>query len=226
MIELLKENWIFSVISALIIGALGSGLWDVAFKPMFKKIGEGLFFVLTLGISRAEDSIYKEAAKGNREQGGMYVARHLTGIISGFLIASCIIFVQAPERILEIKNTSTICESKSESNEISSCLDEVREKNLDKLENLLVVYIPGAVFMAVVLMYSSLWMGAVNRVVTDYNQYISICRPWISEDEFFSINRDYALMSKKSDFERILNKLNEIATSNNVALPRYSDDNA
>ena len=63
MIELLKENWIFSVLSALVIGALGSGLWDVAFKPVFKKIGEFLFFVLTLGVSIAKDSIYKEAAK-------------------------------------------------------------------------------------------------------------------------------------------------------------------
>ncbi|MDG1097350.1 MAG: hypothetical protein P8N23_07065 [Methylophilaceae bacterium] len=63
MIELLKENWIFSVLSALVIGALGSGLWYVAFKPVFKKIGEFLFFVLTLGVSIAKDSIYKEAAK-------------------------------------------------------------------------------------------------------------------------------------------------------------------
>ena len=32
-------------------------------------------------------------------------------------------------------------------------------------------------------------------------------------------------MSQKSEFESILNKLNEIAKSNNVTLPRYSDDN-
>lgn len=226
MIELLKENWIFSVLSALVIGALGSGLWDVVFKPMFKKLGEVLFFVLTLGISRAKDSIYKEAAKGIKEQGGMYVARNLTGIMSGFLIASCLVFVQAPERIMEIKNISTACESKSETGEIYSCIDKIRDKKLDKLEDILVFYVPAAVFLAVVLMYSSLWMGAVHRVVTDYNQYISICRPWISEDEFFRINSNYALMSKKSDFEGILNKLNEIARSNNVELPRYSEKNA
>ena len=159
MIELLKENWIFSVLNALVIGALGSGLWYVAFKPVFKKIGEFLFFVLTLGVSIAKDSIYKEAAKGSKEQGGMYIARHLSGIISGVLIASCIALVQAPERVLEIRNISTTCESRSESNEMSSCIDDMRKKNLDKLENLLVFYLPADVFMAVVLMYSSLWMG-------------------------------------------------------------------
>ena len=89
----------------------------------------------------------------------MYIARHLSGIISGVLIASCIALVQAPERVLEIRNISTTCESRSESNEMSSCIDDMRKKNLDKLENLLVFYLPADVFMAVVLMNSSLWMG-------------------------------------------------------------------
>ncbi|TNC85051.1 MAG: hypothetical protein CSH37_09045 [Thalassolituus sp.] len=216
MVELLKENWIFSIVSALVLGALGSGLWDIAFKPLFKKLGDVLFSVLTLGISKAKDSVYLEAAKGNKEQGGMYVARHLAGIMSGFLIASCVLFLEAPQQVQESHDVAVSCQSVTDKKEMISCVRAINLEKIKTLESLMVVYVPLALFVAVILMYGSLWMGAVNRVVTDYNQYMIICRPYLSEEDFLYINKDYALMKNKKEFDLIMEKIKEVAEKNDI----------
>lgn len=224
MIDFIKDNWIIGILSALIIGALGSGLWDVAFKPIFKKLGEALFFVLTFGIKKARDSIYKEAAKGNREQGGIYVARHLSALLSGFLIATCIVFLQVSNKFERHDFEENECRSSSVMSEAHECRKELHEEKLEELDDILSFYVPIAVFMAVILMYSSLWMGFVNRVITDFNQYLAICKPCMSHEDVLNIERDFALMDKKEDLEVILEKLNKIAKSNDLRLPRYSKE--
>lgn len=57
---------LLSLISAILIGSMGSGLWDLAFKGLFLGLGNSIFDSF-LGISKAfEDRIYIQIARGNR----------------------------------------------------------------------------------------------------------------------------------------------------------------
>jgi hypothetical protein len=47
---------------ALIVGALGSGLWDMVFRPGLSGVGRFLLSLATLGSQRLRDSAYDSAA--------------------------------------------------------------------------------------------------------------------------------------------------------------------
>lgn len=53
--------------ATILLGALGSGLWELALKPLGRWLGKSLLTVATLGSNSVRDDIYREAAKGIHE---------------------------------------------------------------------------------------------------------------------------------------------------------------
>jgi len=52
---------------AVLLGALGSGLWDLFLKDALFWLGTKSLAVATFGFQRIRDTAYIEAAKGHRE---------------------------------------------------------------------------------------------------------------------------------------------------------------
>jgi hypothetical protein len=218
VIEIIKENWIISIISTLVIGALGSGLWEVVFKPVFKKIGDVTFYILTVGIKKTRDDVYLDAAKNHREQGGVFIARHMALILASILIAFSMVTFQTSYGKIEYFNDFEKCNSIEIKQELKECKKEIAK---EKLENLAIFTIPMFIFLAVVLMYTSLKIQQVYRITIDFNQYLTICRPHISIEEALSLEAEFALMKEKENYEKLIGRLDEIAKSNYKELPRY-----
>jgi len=55
-------NWVFYILLAILLGAIGSGLWETVFKRIYVLIGRLLLTVVTFGLSSARDNIYKDMA--------------------------------------------------------------------------------------------------------------------------------------------------------------------
>src|SRR5260370_30055063 len=54
-------------VATILLGALGSGLWELALRPMGLWLGKTIPTAATLGSTAAKDQIYLEAAKGIHE---------------------------------------------------------------------------------------------------------------------------------------------------------------
>jgi hypothetical protein len=73
---------------SLLIGALGSGLWNGVFSPIFTFIGRGLMSLLTLFYSSERDDVYDRTAVGLHE-----LSSNLMLMIFGFLFLLFPIFL-------------------------------------------------------------------------------------------------------------------------------------
>ena len=56
------------IVGTIVLGALDSGLWELAFKPAGQWLGNGILTAATLGSSVLKDQIYIEAAKGYQDE--------------------------------------------------------------------------------------------------------------------------------------------------------------
>jgi hypothetical protein len=62
---------ILTVVGALVLGALGSGLWELLFKPLLAWITTLFLNIATLGINSLRDDLYAEIAKGIYDRSGL-----------------------------------------------------------------------------------------------------------------------------------------------------------
>jgi hypothetical protein len=67
------KRWFLAIPGALLVGALGSGLWEIGIKPAGTWIGRATLDVVTLGSSQLKDAVYLEAAKGNHEKASLEI---------------------------------------------------------------------------------------------------------------------------------------------------------
>jgi len=89
-----KKATVLSIIGLILLGALGSGLWDVFFRPVAIWIGLKLLTLATFGLESIRDSSYQSIAKGHHERPAFL----LLGTMTTFLIMTPLVL--GPPRIL------------------------------------------------------------------------------------------------------------------------------
>jgi hypothetical protein len=57
MLEFIRRNW-WKAVTAIAVGAVGSGTWEIALKPILSAIGSAILTVETLGIASLRDDVY------------------------------------------------------------------------------------------------------------------------------------------------------------------------
>ena len=189
----------------------------MVFKPIFRKIGDITFYILTLGVKKTRDAVYLEAAKNHQEQGGIFIARHSSMMIVGFLTAISVSILYGIYGESSNPSRGEKCIPAMTSEEFRECRIRIHEMRREKL----LPMIPFFIFFSVIAFYNALRMLQVYRITTDFKQYLSICKPHMGVDEVLSLESSFALMKNKEDYKLLTETLNEIAVNNGKYLPRY-----
>ena len=130
MTEYLAEHWILSIVVTILLGAIGSGLWDAALKPITLKLGSQLYTVITFGARRSRDKIYKRAAMGHHELPSLYILLIVMVLgISALTATQMRLYVQlyAPE-ILTIRLVAEC--PKEDATKFKECILTLPPKNV------------------------------------------------------------------------------------------------
>jgi len=216
MTEYLAEHWVLSIVVAILLGAVGSGLWDAALKPVSRKIGSRLFTIITFGAKRARDRIYKRAAMGHHELPSLYILLTVVAVMVAALTASQLLLyvkLYAPE-ILSVQ-VAKECPQEEES-KLREC---VRERAREKLGPVAQILNLIAIFVTVIIFYRFAAINRMNLVTTYYEQCVRAVRPFLDEKTFQLIEQQYALMSTKEHYDAIIEHLTQIARANEASLP-------
>lgn len=216
MTEYLAEHWILSIVVTILLGAIGSGLWDAALKPISLKLGSKLYTVVTFGARRSRDKIYKGAAMGHHELPSLYILLTIIVVgISALTATQMRLYAQlyAPE-ILTVQLVAE-CPKENEA-KLKEC---VREQAKEKLAPAVQILSLIAIFMTVVISYRFIAINRMNLVTTYYEQCVRAVRPFLDETTFKALEQQYALMTTKENYDEIIGQLATVANSNNSSLP-------
>lgn len=223
MEKFFAEHWILSIILTILLGAIGSGLWDTAFKPIINKITNAIFTMFSFGAKRARDKIYKEAARGHHELPSLVILLFIFATLPCVILSlefSLYAKIYKFEPELSIKMVINDCKEKEGSEKIE-CFKEVGDKFIrDKLGYKLHLLTLLSILVTVNMLFSFISINRTNLAITYYQQCLKICRPLIDDSTFFDLEQKYSLIETKEGYFEIISRLNVISEKNSINLPK------
>jgi hypothetical protein len=224
-------------IGSLILGALGSGLWDLALKPGGQWITREILTAATLGSMSLKDGVYRQAAKGLHEEAALdllvYVSLSTVTALAALDVAIFLKMRKNARELDELKaefdelanlHANEDSEDKKEIDIESIGLRLKRSRNRIKkiFPVLLYVMIVSLALNAGAQFISLLEISESNSAYTFFRQSMAICRPYVSDQQAQMIKSRFAEINGRADYLTIIDELQHIAASHQRKLPEFS----
>ncbi len=197
---------ILGVIGAIVIGALGSGLWNAAMAPTLSVLSRGLLTLLSLVFRSISNRIYTNVARGFHEEPSLTLLGGLTGVVLGVCVTMAFIsfYLMRARR-----------EGEGKSGE-GQGYDRAKKVRRARIMSLVAMCL--ATFMATQMII----LGYTNRAITHFRQSFTICKPFIDDQDEDRLLAQFAMVTSKQDYVSILEELRETAKENGQELPEFS----
>lgn len=215
MSEYLGQHWIVAVLIAIVLGALGSALWEWALRPLGSKFGNALFSIITLGAKRASDRIYAGASLGHRELPSLNILMIALVMLTALLLSSQLTYYVNIRPSMDDQVFLDACAKKGES-EKKGC---IREQYKKSIEPQVKIWSALSVFLSVFIFFKFHTVSRMNFIVTGFNHLLRIIRPYIDESKLHLIEQKFALMNNQEDYEELIDNMLTIAVENGVSVP-------
>jgi hypothetical protein len=200
--ELLTWKTVKFIAVTILLGALGSGLWEWLLKPALTGTSDVVLNIATLGFDKFKGSLYQEIAFGFREEPSLRVFSVLYGLLPCFLIGLGTGMFFAHSRLKSAGNSSSVAAKK--------IIDLM-------LKPLLLV----TTFLLVFSIVQASQVAYINRAITHFNQLSSIAAPYLSEQQRLMSRSEFARISSKADYERVIADLRSVCMKNGVKPPEF-----
>jgi len=201
--ELLTWRTVKFIAVTIVLGALGSGLWEWLLKPALAGTSEVVLNIATLGIEKFKDSLYREIAFGFRVEPSLRVFRVLYVMLPYFLLGLFSGMYLARSGLKLAGNGSR----------------EVAKKMLDLMLKPLLLL--GA-FILVFFTVQASQVAYINRAITHFNQLSAISAPYLSEQQRLMSRSEFARISSKANYEKVISDLRSVCMKNGVKPPEFS----
>lgn len=185
----INKKHVIYVMGTIVLGALGSGLWDLAIKPSLLFITEFFVDVVLGAFKGIQNSIYVEVASLNREITGRMLLSFGMGGLMGVVTA---LVVRAFRGNRERQKGAP------------------PSKFYAALFGLFVF-----VFSIFTLAQTSYIIGKQNN----YLQLKRIVSPYLTEDERLKIDSEFSLIGSLEEYSQLMENMRVVATENNINIP-------
>ena len=214
MLETIREHWLASVLVAVWLGALGSGLWEVAVKPVLRKLSTILFALLSLGASRARDNVYRQAAMDHHELPSLYILLTILTFLCGTMVAVETEFYAAVAGVgISIPKT---CQRQDGGVD----RDCVRQHFTRRVSAIVPYVVLVTIVTSVILSYRFLAINRTSLAITYFHQCRRACASLMTHAEMQEIEQRFALLENKAGYTALIAQFNEVATRNGIPLPK------
>lgn len=210
------KNKLLPVLGALILGALGSGLWELI-KPIFLWASSASLNIVTLGLDSLRDGLYTEAASQSIARTSGLTLSLIVSSMAGVYIA----FVLPLWGVGRKKtNFPAIADDADEDQlaEYALQLDligaEIRIKRL-WLSIVVSLSISFVYFIAQRAIY-------IDRAQSHVNHLCIIVAPFIEQNELAKMRSAFALVESRDDYLKVLSDLERAAHEHGVKTPKFS----
>ncbi len=197
------------IIGAIVVGVIGSALWDSVLKPALPWVGTLLLNIATLGLHAARDGLYAEMAEGITER----AALNTFEIVIWTATAAAFIFVfemlKGAERKAALKKNL----EKSSLPELQAQITKLRK-----------AIVRGCIFLALcvgVLVIMSIRIVFIDSGAVHVAQYQRVVGPYLTEQQRLSIASRFAQMKSREDYDAVISDLDKISKAHNLRVPHF-----
>jgi hypothetical protein len=222
----LRRKATLTVLGALVLGALGNGLWEILAKPGLTTAGRALLNVATFGSTRIRDSAYASAASDPTPLPALLVLLVVSLIpFYAVLTATEFLFEGRKSRLERaIANLEEIEFSEPEEKDLHLALQKAeqelqRSKRRDKWFNWF-----GLAFFCFFFIGSLIGFGVINQAVATHRVFytnLKICAPFISETDEERLEGLFSMVENRGDYLEVQSHLETIAKNNGLKLQKF-----
>jgi len=199
---------VYKLIGIIVVGALGSMLWEVGLSPLFHMCFQGINYVLVLLSSGYENNIYKMASYGFYEgySLNLYIMLYVVMISAYFIL---FIYSEQFHRDRAMRTMT------SEKLKIEIEKSKLMSLELSKILNKKLLGV-GLIFLIIIGLYQGTIHTTVNRVVTETRNNIEIVAPYIEDNEYKGLYSEFYNMDSKADYNKLKGELTTIYEKTNM----------
>jgi hypothetical protein len=215
----------WAVAGVIVLGAMGSGLWDLIAKPGLSHFGRFVLNVVTLGSQSARNAAYLSAALDPTPLSSLFII-HLLVMVPIFPV----IFVFLAEFVLPLVSGRLKREVEGVMNDDENKKEEEKRSQVDVIfkgrrRHLYLVRRAAAV-LTILFSLALFGMGYVaSKVINQsvliwrvFNANVKICGPYLSDPQEKRLRALFAAMKSRSDYKVIEDELQDIAKRNGILL--------
>ena len=217
-----KLKYALGLLGAIIIGAIGSGIWEVVFQPVFSFLSNNIISLFSLLFKSLEKSIYEDIAKGYTEEPSymaatliLYIFFMMLGYFTSHLIPEKKKKNDELDEIeKELKKLKLGENVLAKLDEIEKKLDLQRDKLRERGRIILSILILLLVFLFSLLFILKYKLDKISS----FEQTIKAVKPFISQNEYDLFNSSFARIKNSTEYNKILDSLNSLALKNNIEI--------
>lgn len=216
-----------SVVGVIVLGALGSGLWETVIKPSFGSMRALLLNVASIGMKALKDQTYRDISRGFTEATAVELLSEYTYLYILATVAACLYVLSTSAKIRkgkqELLAKTEVLLGKGEGAKLSDPrkeIEQLREQLIQLPERKLSIFV--WVFVLISIYGASkqtvkfAQYSYRNEAISYYKQATILARPHVTEDEMYAIDAQFANIKGKDDYEMILKRLYSILDKNGV----------
>lgn len=204
-----------AIIVAIVVGAIGSGLWEMI-KPMLSWASNASLTIVTLGIESLTDGIYLDIAKMNPEGISIFSLSIQNGFIIGIAMSviglSLVDSFPARKHNEEPKDHPQSQNLAHQKRKFTFSRKTITPRKIAII--LLVITTSAMFFLANRAIY-------VSNAVAHFNRLCVISAPYITEKEMEFIKSDFAQISNREDYKNIIEKVASVARAEKKKVPDF-----
>lgn len=215
------EKIALGLVGSVLLGGIGSGVWELALKPLGQWCGRLALTGATLGSNSVRDSIYREAAKGYHEASALNMFS-LTVFVMFAICSFALGVANGKRRASKDKHVLASEIAMLEPEEKASFLEKKIKLLRRKLYISELVVIGFGVLLASIQLVDLLKLEQANAAYTYFAQSMAICRPYIGDQQAQVMQSRFAAINGRNDYLKLADDLKQIATANQRNLPEFN----
>jgi hypothetical protein len=223
-----KKSAFFKAAGVILLGALGSGLWDSLLKPAFVRISYGLLTLSSLGIESIRTGIYERIATGSTALASLQSMALLTIFGASFLMAAFVASflllrwarrdLELSERRIEMRNAGVEIQRRRE-----TAMEDLEEGRREIRNSRRQLYVMGFLIFLLIGMF----LVDLSRIsyetsaVQHFQQTLKIASPYLSDAERRDVESRFAQIRSRTDYIAIVDGLSDTAKAHGQRIPKF-----
>jgi hypothetical protein len=191
-------------VGVVLIGVLGSALWEVVLHGLYERGSRFLLTLFTLGLDSMRNSIYADVARGHHEVPSLY-------LLMFFVVSVLAIPISI---IVNLTLMSHIWPA--------NLAREERQRLRPRLRRLIYKLTTFCFFVGVILLGRLITLNYTNLAITHFEHSLAICAPYLTGEEERAIRSQFALIKTSMDYEAVIRRLQAVAAQHEITLNEFT----